>query len=158
MKGKRVLITIGVIALLSIIGVAGIFASRSSADSSVAVPDWLLAATQQAVVRHSGQTFNADSDPADAPKTASWVLTTVAIFDRSLPEEGTGTSDSNKPLYVVVVDGEFTASHGRPGSPVPTGSQLLLVFDADTHALSGVGVLNTPIDETVFDTVNQMAL
>lgn len=158
MKGKQVVVVIGVVALLSVTGFAAIFASRSSADPSAAAPDWLLTATQQAVALHSGQTVSADSAPADAPKTATWALTTVAVFDKSLPETSAATSDSSKPLYVVVVDGKFTASHGRPGSPIPTGSQLLLVFDADTRALSGVGVLNTPIDETVFDTVGQMAL
>lgn len=158
MKGKHIVIALALAALLCSTALAGAFASRSSADPSADAPDWLLAATQRSIALHSSQTVGADVAPEDVPKTATWTMTTAAVFEKALPEADAATSESSAPVYVVVVDGKFAASHGRPGVPVPTGSQLLLLFDAETRALSGVGVLNTPIDETVFDQVGQMVL
>ncbi len=160
MTRKRFVIGIAIVALLSTAVIAEAFVSRSSADSSVPVPDWLLASTQQAVAVYSVRGGDAESaSGAETPQTASWSLTTADAYRACLPERSAETApDGSKPLYVVTIQGRFTATHTRPGSPAPSGSQLLLVYDAETHALGIVGVLNTPIDESALGAVQDMVL
>lgn len=149
---RRKMLYVALAAVAVVAACAGGLAARSSADTSDVTPAWLASQASAEVKAY------ADTSATTVEPTAHWALTTVAAYRASLPEKQTATVNGDKPLYVVIADGQFTAPTARADSPTASGTQLLLVFDADTQELSVVGVLNTPVNESLLGTTKDLAL
>lgn len=151
MRRMHVKVAIAVLMLCAIGLTAGLIiaSSGSATEDTGAAPDWL----QEEASRILG-TYSESSSGA-----ASWSLTTIGVFTEVMPDQGAATKDAaSQPIYVVSVDGDFVATHSRPGAEPPRGSQLVLVFNADTHELDGVGILQTPIDPSSFGKSSDLSL
>jgi len=142
---------IGLGAIVAVAAIVGVLTTRGAAHAATATnptPAWLQTKTSQIVGSHPGSTA----------QSAVWVLTTVGCYHDVVPDQGAAdAATADKPVYVVVVDGTFTAPHIIEAGAAVTGTQLILEFNPDTHDLAVLGILKTPINPSELGTVEKMS-
>jgi hypothetical protein len=76
------------------------------------------------------------------PTSTEYVSTTRQV---AVQADGSGTADTNEPVYLVVVKGSFIdkSAFGDGGAP-PEGSVLTLVVDVSDYQVVDVGVESVP--------------
>jgi hypothetical protein len=102
-------------------------------------------------VTTSAQTFAMRMGDA-TPSSAAAVLTTRQAAVRSaMPID----VDSNSPVYLVVLHGQFVDRYARipPGRPFPTGTTIMFTIDTQTHGILDFGISNQTVDLAPLGTV-----
>jgi hypothetical protein len=84
-------------------------------------------------------------DPA--PASAEYVLTTRSAANQLF---GAGV-DTDQPVYLVVMGGEFTMQDARVpfGLPGPSGSFAVLVIDVSTGQVVDRGITSSPVSASL---------
>lgn len=100
------------------------------------------------------------SYPEATATSATWSLTTVEAYHKALPDIGPANEKmAGDPVYVVLLNGEFSETRTLAGSTrVVSGTQMILVFDPNSHDLSVVGILRTPADTSSLGACQAMSL
>jgi hypothetical protein len=74
-----------------------------------------------------------------SPTMIEWALTNAA---RAAPVVGTTGGDPAEEEYLVIMTGQFVDkyAHVPPGQPAPSGTVLVITFDAATHIVNDYGI------------------
>ncbi|HJW74327.1 MAG TPA: hypothetical protein VJ787_01475 [Thermoleophilia bacterium] len=144
-KGRALLACVLAAAALAaaLIGGLGLSASSGATGDAVTAPSWL----QEKATRLVTVALNEPS-----PAAVSWQLATAGQYARATAIAGVAaeaTTDSARPLYVVVARGDFTytAAHLESADvPPPTGQTLVVAYDPETQVMSDLTLMGPDDD------------
>ncbi len=126
---------------MAIVAISSIFSaglSPASAYFSTAITKHIIARLGPyalAVARQNG-------DPR--PASARAVKTTQKMALGAVTPSNTVPHASSRPVYLIVMTGNFTVNAGPPGGRAPTGKYMSIIIDAQTFKAIGLGLSNRP--------------
>lgn len=129
---KKVIIGIVALGVVAVtVGVLGTRAVRSQPTDVSWLHDYALKTAQSM---------------GEANPTMQYALTDGAGALAAVGRAGGTPADPKTPVYLVVLQGDFTyeQAFGHYGSPAPTGTTLVLEVDASTHGSVSVFLTKDP--------------